>query len=256
MSSDFDYEQSQFTQSCSIIWGLCYFLKQQNILFTEGKLASSELHQANQKCLKKLRKTTNLIRLGNFTQILAKTNSISHVWKQALSARSLLPNPSKERTRSRSKSKSGKHAGGSGGGDLENNSETIAQKLIDQLLYIVQLDSIIVYYSAKNGRMSVQRLGANINQSFFGVPPKHPLFVDICFPGTDESVSLIVPIETTLTQLRDFICDESHWEEQVITIPNPPSADACMSIQTSSFLLFRPSVLYFDPRPSVATGKD
>ena len=93
---------------------------------------------------------TSWLRKEEFSSILVKANPISLSLKQAQSARSLIPHL-KERRTSLAKPLSSVLPRKLGSLNPESS------KIMEQLVYIIQFDSHIIYYSVRTGKMSVQK---------------------------------------------------------------------------------------------------
>lgn len=214
--TDDTLQLDKWSQSCSVLWGLLSFLQRQTSAFTEGKMSISDLRDGNQKCLRKLRLTAGHIRSGNLDKI--KSASISSTFQHQQNMRSLLPvtmsgvSPGPERALSIRRPQPKKQT--------TTSDPTPSTKVLDHLVYIIELNSNIIYYCARNGEMSIQRMGSTTN-TFTGPSPKHTLYIEICFPSRNESLTLAVSPDITLSDVRNYICTRSHWELQ----PEHESAD-------------------------------
>eukprot|EP01127_Copromyxa_protea_P012133 TRINITY_DN3125_c0_g1_i1.p1 TRINITY_DN3125_c0_g1~~TRINITY_DN3125_c0_g1_i1.p1 ORF type:complete len:1648 (+),score=383.22 TRINITY_DN3125_c0_g1_i1:141-4946(+) len=240
---------SDLEDGCSLLWGYHYYMKRQAYLFSEGKMSSETLRLNNQRCIRKQKKIAALLQANSYH--LLPGDSLLHL-KSLQFQRSLrlLPPSNDGPTGSDSglplipekapKSVPAKKEGSS----LEKRlaefpaSMYSRKKVIDQTIIILQLGSDIVYYSPKKGTASFQRISSarytsdplsfpvTLTSTEASLTPKYPpdevttprgeepvFYVKFCLlQKEDASITLVVPANASVADLRDYLCDKENWE--------------------------------------------
>lgn len=182
-------------ESAERIWGFLYSIQVQTTNYTKGKVAAEELLSSIKKITRKI------LQVKRFNDAIKQT--LLEITTSPVSS----PNPKANLKRIPSMS------------TISFPKEQSTQELmrttkqLSKLLFAIQIDDHIVYYSPCNGEKRIQRIGGkdeyNTNQmNTFWYLTIHLM------SEPEEYVMLVVNPNLSLDKLLKHLCNKAYWEHE------------------------------------------
>eukprot|EP01114_Cavostelium_apophysatum_P005299 TRINITY_DN1611_c0_g1_i1.p1 TRINITY_DN1611_c0_g1~~TRINITY_DN1611_c0_g1_i1.p1 ORF type:complete len:1238 (+),score=381.57 TRINITY_DN1611_c0_g1_i1:3322-7035(+) len=175
------------------IWGFFSAIKNQVQHYIKGKLSQEDLLSRNRKTLRKIiqvQRANEMMKQSVDREMPAPVNRAVHGVKSPGGINgtpSPLPPSFEEQCR------------------LNPN--------LSRLLYVVEVDDYIIYYSPSSGQKRIQRIGGKEENMNATPSPNMLLHLNInLLANTDEYVSLVVSPSLTLDKILKYLCNKPYWE--------------------------------------------
>lgn len=210
-----DEEKNQAARdNATLIWGQFYYMNKQRHKYSDGKITSEELKTRNTQCLKNLIKLISIARSQEpqFINEMNRRFSLLASRKSTKRFNFNLNNNNTVRRTERERSDSMQFKSPLKKGLSFYELVNTKNEKITRIMYIVQIDERVVYYSPMTGNKKIQKIGKEDSQEKYSPVPTVTIKIHL-LDNNEQYITLSVPSSISLVQVLEYLIDKNNWNE-------------------------------------------